>query len=395
MTALRRARVATSAFFVLNGFTIGVWVVNIPTIQDRAGIDTVLLGWLLLLMGASAFVGMQLGGRLADAIGSAPVELAGGAVMGVMILGPALARDPYQLAAGLVLLGLANGILDVSMNTQAVEVERAYERHVMGTFHAFYSVGGLLAAVVGGLAIRVGVPLPATAAVLAGTGLLLSVAARSSVWRAPRTPVVPAAQGTETAKRTSGWTVQVAGLAALAFALFLAEGVAGDWSAVHLHDVLDADKSTAAWAFGAFSLMMTIGRLLTDRVVTRVGRATFVRTGALLAGAGLATAALAPSVPLAVVGWAVFGIGLSGCVPQFLSAAGHLDPARSGTNVARVAGFGYVGLLAGPALIGVLTAVMPLTAAFWFPVAGCVAAGLVAPLLLRPAVDARQADVPG
>ncbi|WP_370617900.1 MFS transporter [Mumia sp. Pv 4-285] len=380
MTALLRARVATSAFFVLNGFTIGVWVVNIPTVQDRAGVDTVALGWLLLLMGGSAFIGMQLGGRLADSIGSGRVELVAGAVMGVTLLGPALARDPYQLAAGLVLLGLANGVLDVSMNTQAVEVERAYARHVMGTFHAYYSLGGLVAAVVGGLAIRAGVPLPATAAVLGAAGLLLAIVARSSVWKQRE---IEGGSGEPAQNTRSRWTLQIAGLAALAFMLFLAEGVAGDWSAVHLHDVLDADKATAAWAFGAFSLMMTGGRLVTDRVVTRVGRAAFVRGGSLLAAAGLAVAALAPSVAVAVVGWAVFGLGLSGCVPQFLSAAGHVDPARSGTNVARVAGFGYVGLLAGPALIGVLTAVMPLTAAFWFPVAGCVVAGVVAPTLLR------------
>jgi len=121
--------------------------------------------------------------------------------------------------------------------------------------------------------------------------------------------------------------------------------------------------------------------LATDPVVARIGRVAFVRGGALVASAGLAVVATAEATPVALLGWLVFGAGLSGCVPQFFSAAGNLDEDASGTNLARVAGLGYLGLLAGPAVIGGLTAWVTLPTTFWLPVIGCLAAAWAAPRL--------------
>ncbi|MYV55899.1 MFS transporter, partial [Streptomyces sp. SID3212] len=68
-------------------------------------------------------------------------------------------------------------------------------------------------------------------------------------------------------------------LAVLAFMLMLSEGVANDWSVLHVKDVLGAPASTAALAYGAFATAMTAGRLLTDRVAARVGPAAVLRYG--------------------------------------------------------------------------------------------------------------------
>jgi MFS family permease len=179
------------------------------------------------------------------------------------------------------------------------------------------------------------------------------------------------------------WTARVALLGAIAFVLFLSEGVAYDWSTVHLHDSLGARKDVAAWAFGAFSVTMTATRLVADRIVARTGPAGYVRVAAIVGAVALTGAALAPNAPTAIVAWGVFGIGLAGCIPQFFTAAGNVDVDASGTYVARLGGLGYLGLLAGPAVIGLLTAWVPLTTAFAVPIVGCVLAGLLAPTALR------------
>ncbi|MGC7102248.1 MFS transporter, partial [Amycolatopsis lurida] len=132
--------------------------------------------------------------------------------------------------------------------------------------------------------------------------------------------------------------------------------------------------ATAALAYGSFATAMTLGRLLADRITARVGPVPVLRYGASLAALGLTTAALSPSIPLALTGWAIFGAGLSGCVPQLLSAAGHADQDAAGVNVSRVAGLGYLGMLAGPAAIGPLTHLLPLNLTFFLPVACCIAA---------------------
>lgn len=380
---LRSARIATFAFFILNGFLLGMWVVHIPVIQERTAIDTSVLGWLLLALGVGAFTGMQVGGRVVDRFSSSQVVTTAAVLLSLATVGPGLATSAMTLALALVVFGFCNGLIDVSMNTHAVEVEREYARPIMGAFHAYFSLGGLFAAIVGGSLIGVGADLRVTLALAGVLGIVVSLACRRGVFGAHL--VTPPDEPATTTAPHRGWTGRVLGLALLAFALMLAEGVANDWSTVHLHDSLGTSEAAAAWAYGGFSAAMTIGRLLTDRIVARVGSPAFVRGGALVAAVGLGVVALATNAPVALVGWTVFGIGLSGCVPQFFSAAGNVDRDASGTNLARVAGFGYVGLLAGPAVIGMTTRWTTLPQAFWLPVAGCVISAVFAARLLEPA----------
>ncbi|MGZ5389678.1 MAG: MFS transporter, partial [Aeromicrobium sp.] len=150
---ITRARQATFAFFVLNGFTLGMWVVHIPAIRERTETSQADLGYLLLIMGAAALVGMQLAGRLIDHLGSRIVTGSAGLLLCLTLLGPGFATTATGLALALGALGFANGVIDVSQNAQAVEVERAYSRPIMSSFHAFFSLGGLLAALIGGSSI--------------------------------------------------------------------------------------------------------------------------------------------------------------------------------------------------------------------------------------------------
>ncbi|AXT85988.1 MFS transporter [Aeromicrobium sp. A1-2] len=380
---LSRARRSTFAIFALNGFLLGMWVVNIPEIRDRTGASTVTLGYLLLLLGGSALLGMTVGGWLIDRFGSSIVTVVAGLGLSASVIGPALATSVAGLAVALGTLGLFNGTIDVAQNAHAVEVERAYGRPIISAFHAFFSLGGLLAALVGGGLIAVGADVRWSLAGAGAAGVVVTLAARSALL--PPTAATTRAAGTPRAR--SPWNLRLAVLALLAFMLLLAEGVAYDWSTVHLHDSLGASKTLAAWAFGAFSITMTLVRLVADRVVARIGAAAYVQRAALVGAVGLLGAALAPSAGVAIAAWAVFGIGLAGCVPQFFSAAGNIDPAAAGTYLARVTGMGYLGLLAGPAIIGVLTQWVPLTTAFTVPIVGCLMAGLLAPSALRK-VDA-------
>lgn len=379
--ALRRARLATFALFGLNGFVLGVWIVNIPAIRDRAGIDDEVLGYLLLLLGGSAIVGMQLGGRAVDRFGSGRVSVVAAAVFSVLAIGPGLVTTGWELALALVLMGAFNGTIDVAQNAHGVEIERAYGRPILSAFHALFSFGGLLASVLGGALIAADLPPVVALASAAVIGLVVvAVAIRPHVLAHDRAPL----EHDEPVRRRPPWTPQVALIAALAFALLLSEGVAYDWSTVHVRDYLDASGSTAAWAFGAFSATMTAVRLVADRVVARIGPAAYVQVAALVGAAGLSGAALAPTPVVAIVAWGVFGIGLAGCVPQFFSAAGNVDPRNAGVYLARVTGLGYFGLLAGPGFIGLLTRWVPLTTAFVLPIVGCLLAGLLARVALRP-----------
>ncbi|WP_234390729.1 MFS transporter [Nocardia suismassiliense] len=410
----RVARVAVFTVFGLNGFLLAMWVVHIPLITDRTGVAKSTLGMFILLMAGAGIVGMRITGPLADRFGSRTLVAAAAIIMSAAVIGPGLATGPISLAIALACFGFGNGALDVSMNTQAVHVERAYGRPIMGAFHALFSGGGLLGSLLGAATLRAGWDMRMTLglAAIGGVALTLAVLPRllrdtdtaRAAERATDSPILnetvgdylphtaeldpPVAKDTQSGQSDAEHDQRehrrkVLALAVIAFSVLLAEGVAGDWSTLQLREHLGADAATAALAFGAFSVTMTAGRLAADRVSGVFGRVAVVRYGMLLSALGLALIMVSPWIPLTLSGWALMGLGLSGSVPQIFTAAGNLGSDKAATDMSRVFSIGYLGLLAGPAVIGWLTAVIPLTAALAVPLIAvlvcCRYAGVVAP----------------
>ena len=407
--SLRAARVATFVYFALDGTLMGLWLVQIPAIEKRVGISHATLGSLLVLLGLGAFIGMQVAGRLADRLGPRIVVPVAGVLCAATLVLPGLAREPWALAGALLVFGFGNGCLDVSMNAHAVHVERAYRRPVMSAFHATFSVGGVIAALIGARTTSAGVSPAATLGVAGAVGIVIALLmARSLLQTGPDSAATaeaglsPAPELSPESESLAAAAVHPAGpgkkkpavprriwiLAALALMCMLCEGVANDWSALEAKTILGATASTASFAYGTYAATMTIGRLLADRVSRRFGSAAVLRYGAATGATGLIVVAFSPWIWLTLAGWAVFGLGLSGCVPQLFSAAGHTDPASSGTNVSRVAGLGYLGMLAGPAVIGWLTRLTALNHTFLFPALLLVVAAVAAGILrTRPERD--------
>ncbi|WP_433727259.1 MFS transporter [Nocardia sp. CA-129566] len=429
----RIARAAVFVVFALNGLLLAMWVVHIPAITDRTGIAHSTLGMFILMLAGAGIVGMRIAGPLADRFGSRAMVAAAAAITAVSVLGPGLATGPVTLAIALACFGFGNGALDVSMNTQAIHVERAYRRPIMSAFHALFSGGGLLGSLLGAAAQGAGWDLRLTLSLAAVGGLLVLAALvprllgdTGSVTREPN-PDVPSPDpqrggpaevavprqpdripqdgdlgsemlsdtaASDSARATPRTTEsapalapnrsrKVLALAAIAFALLLTEGVAADWSALQVRDHLDVDDATAALAFGAFSATMTAGRFATDRVAGAVGRVAVVRYGTVIAACGLVLIMTSGWVPLTLLGWAMCGLGVSGGIPQIFTAAGNLGSSTAATDMSRVFSLGYFGLLAGPSIIGWITTIVPLTAAMIVPLIAvllcCRYAGVVGP----------------
>ncbi|CAM5518543.1 MFS transporter [Streptomyces griseorubiginosus] len=384
---LRAARVATYVYFVLCGTLTGTWVVHIPAIEERVGISHAALGGLLVVLGVGAFAGMQVAGPLTDRLGTRTVVPAGGVLCGVTLFLPGLAQDPWTLAAALLVFGFCNGCLDVSMNAHAVHVEKAYGRPVMSGFHATFSVGGVLAALAGAGAASLGLAPALSMAAVGAAGVLVALASARALLPAAGRP----RRGAPTGQRR-GTPRRVWLLAGLALMVMLCEGAANDWSALHLKDVMGAPAPTAAFAYGTFAAAMTLGRLLADRLVLRFGAVAILRYGASAAAVGITLVIVGPWTGVVFAGWALFGLGLSGCIPQLFSAAGHTDPAAAGANVSRVAGLGYVGMLAGPAVIGWLTHLVSLDHAFVLLALLCVTTAVGARVLRTDPVVVRRGE---
>ena len=373
----RAARAGVFGIFGLNGFLLSMWVVHIPTITEQTGISKATLGLMILILAPGALAGMQVAGPLADRFGSKNLITIGAVLLCITVLGPGFATTVVQLAIALAVFGFANGVMDVSMNTQAVYVERLYGRPILAAFHALFSCGGFVGALFGSATLAAQWDIQYTLALASGIGVVATVlCSRVLLPKVGRDRAEPGGRTRVTGK--------VVLLGVLAFALLLSEGVANDWSALQMQDRLGSTDAVAALAFGAFSIAMTIGRFGADRVAGAFGPVAVLRFGTMLAAGGMALVMVSPWTSLNLVGWTLFGIGLAGGVPQIFTAAGNLSTASTGAIMSRVFGIGYLGFLAGPSLIGWLTKVVPLTTAMAVPLICVLAATLLAGAVRAP-----------
>jgi len=358
----RRARRAVLAVFALNGFALGGWFVRIPAVQDRLGIGEGLLGVALLGAAVGALLSMTVTGALISRLGSRRVVGATALLLPISLIPLALAPNVVALALALLLVGAANGALDVSMNSHAVAVEDRYGRRIMSSFHAAFSFGALAGSVLGGGVAYLGVEvLPHFLVVF-----VLATLAAVPAYRALLPSNADAAEGGAPAFARP--TRALFGLGVISFCVLLGEGAMSDWSAVYLDNALETGPGFAAAGYAAFSLTMALGRLFGDRLADRFGPTRLVRLCGAVAAVGLGVALAVGDPVFALVGFACAGAGFSVVFPLALSAAGQTDNVATGPALAAVSTAAYTGFLAGPPTIGFVAEVAGLGTALYLVV---------------------------
>jgi MFS family permease len=341
---LQRERIATTAVFLANGLGIGAWAVEIPRIKEQLALSDSSLGLALFVFGLGAIVAMPLTGRLSAWLGSGRATALLG--IGFLLAFPLPALAPSLLSLCLVLLGLGaiNGALDVAMNGHASVIERQWPAPIMSSFHAAWSLGGLLGAAAGsaihaaGLSVLYGLLLPdLIVAFLIVASTLLALRAGGAREAGGKGLTLP-----------SGAVVRLAGLACLCM---LVEGAIAEWATVFLHANLGTHAAAAGLGYSSFALAMAACRTIGDASVRRLGPELVITVGGLSAALGLSLVLAFPSVLTACIGFVLVGVGLANIVPVIFSAAGRatLTPA---VGVSMAATAGYAGSLAGPPLIG-------------------------------------------
>ena len=362
---LLKSKIAVSFFFFSGGSSLALWAVHIPLIERTVGIGYVTLGALFMFSGLGGFIAMQIYGWIVDHIGTKTATRIGGLIVGLSLLGPAFAQDLWSLALAIFFLGFGIAGVDVAMNAAALQVDKVNDRPIFTFFHLFWSVGGLFGAALGFATISAGFDQSQTLSI---TGVVLSVTGVVAAgWLLPNEVVATREdknknQAATKANRRVLPFVILAGLMAAAGAII--EGVAQDWSALYLIDIQGVSVAVAAWGLAAFNLGMITGRIFIDRIVEVRGRGFIIRWGSLVGGIAIAAQALAPNFDTSIALWYFVGLGISGVVPQIFAAGGEIGEAtHSGRNMARVVGITYIGALAGPSAIGLLTAIYPLNVA--------------------------------
>lgn len=331
--------------FFVAGMATGSWFPRIPEVQRELGLSHGELGLALIGPAVGALLAMPTTGWLIARSSSRLVATSAALLLCATLTLPAIAPNAIVLFLALVGLGAGNGVLDVSMNVQAVGIEQRYRRPIMSTFHGLWSLGGLAGAAGAGLAAGIGLSARVHLWIVAGALALITLLISHYL--------LPA--GSDEAHDGPTFvrpTRALMGLGIIAFFALVVEGAMADWSAVYLGNTLNTSQAFAAAGYAVFAAAMVVGRFAGDWATTRLKPGRVIRYGGALVTVGLGLGLLVGAPWSALVGFACVGLGLSCAFPVLLSVAGLTPNLAPGVAISAVAVLGYSGFLVGPPVIG-------------------------------------------
>jgi MFS family permease len=352
---MARARTALASVFAIKGVAFAAMVARIPAIRHTLDLSTGQLGLLMLCFSGGAIAGLPIAGSLVRLLGPRRAVVISGATVGVGLFGLSAALFlPWTPPAvvGMALVGLGNGVWDVAINVEGVDIERRTDGLLLPRLHGMFSVGTMVGAGIGTGAAAVAVPLAWQLGALAiVVPVSLAVLSRRFLTRGARAaPAAPAPGAGLPAAWREPRTLLI-GLVVFGFAF--TEGSANDWIAIAFVDGHRVDEAIGALAYWMFVMAMTVGRLAGGRLVARAGRVAVLRGSAVMATLGLLFVLWGDALWLALIGPLLWGVGSALGFPLGISAAGDRAAARA-AQVSVVSSIGYTAFLAGPPVLGLL-----------------------------------------
>ncbi|MFF5183068.1 MFS transporter [Streptomyces sp. NPDC000345] len=356
---LRRGRASLAFSFFAQGAAFALLVTRIPAIQDRYGVSDALLPAFLAAVPVLAGLGSVTTEQLVKRIPASGLLRWSQPVVLLALLGVGAGDSTALLGLALAVFGLAVGALDASMNMLGVSLQRTYGRSIMLSFHAAYSLGGIVGASLAWAGAHWHLAL--WVSYLPVVAVLLPAALVGSRWYVDGEGAGGRERdggGSEVAeKRGGGGGLVFRMLLPLCLVMcfaYIGDSTVSNWSAKYLQDVLGSSEQLATVPYNVYMVTTLVGRTIGDHGVRRFGAAAVVRLGALVAAVGFAVVAAAPGAWAGMGGFTLVGLGLCVLVPQTFAAAGRLFPGDSDAAIARLNVFNYVGFLVGSPLVGAL-----------------------------------------
>lgn len=353
----RRMGMITMAAFFLQPVAFGSWLPRIPDVQAALGLGPGALALALLGLPAGTLVTLPFAGPIVGQIGARMALLSGFVLYGVAVLLPSVAPNPVLLFLALMVAGSAISFLELGLNVQADRVEKATGRTIMSTCHGFWSLGIMAGSLCGAGLAALGLP------PTGGIGLVALVTVPLGLGVAWASPDFGADPHKAEPGQKPGWSLPGAalvGICVFVFGVTMTEGAMADWSAVFLRDVLGAEGGGAGLGYAIFAGFVAAGRFGGDYLRMRFGAVKVAQAAGLSALVGVSVLSLAPSMPVALIGFAIVGLGASVGFPLGVSAAASLKDRPASTNVATLSFVALTGFLIGPPVIGFLAEVTDL-----------------------------------
>ncbi|MHA6689810.1 MFS transporter [Devosia sp. A449] len=394
MSFLNPQRLTMLVFF-LQPIAFGSWLPRIPDVQQALGLGPAGLAFALLGLPCGTLLTLPFAGPLVGKIGPRLAILGGFVLYSIAVSLPAFAMSPAMLFVALMLAGSTISFVELGLNVQADAVEKATGSVIMTTSHGFWSVGIMVGSLIGSGLAALG--LETKWAILLVALLVLPVALLTSNALPVHAPEPPRSEHQRSVWALPSWALL--GICFFVFGITMTEGAMADWSAIFLRDVMGAEAGVVGLGYSVFAMLVAAGRFGGDRLKRRFGAVNTARICGTLAVTGAALLFVAPNTVLALVGFAIIGLGVSVGFPLAVTAAASLTDRTASANVAILSFVALLGFLVGPPMIGFVAEHFDMRAGI-----ACLVPVLLVSLLLTgrlathktaPTTSNAEAEVPG
>lgn len=339
----------------MSGFSFATWASRIPTIKMAFGFNDAELGSVLLAMPIGSLIGLPITGWLVSKYNSR-VPLAVGYGLNCLAMAfIGFTQSTVSLVVAVVLFAFTSRIFNISMNTQAISVQKLYDKKINGSFHGFWSTGGIAGVAFSTFLLSINVPLHIHFLLVAGLMLLITLYAYGFLLKGDR-----AESGNKIIIGKPDPYILCLGL--VAFFSAICEGGMFDWSGIYFQQVLNLKIFT--YGYLIFMLFMASSRFLSDIIIHRIGMSGTYIMSALFIVAGIAMAVIVPQFWTAMIGFSLVGFGSASVIPMSYSMAGNSTKYSAGMAISIIATYYITGMLLGPPLIGYLAHAFGLRIAF-------------------------------
>ncbi|WP_143960513.1 MFS transporter [Litoribacter populi] len=357
MDFVKKRRIALSSLFFLSGLCFASWATRIPEIQLKFSLSEGELGALLLGMPFGSLIALPLAGYVVHRFGSRVVLLSSGLCYGLFLVFIGLSDSLYSLSWIVVVFGMLGNIMNIALNTHAIEIEDIYKRNILGSFHGLWSLAGFTGAGIGGLTIYFGLPAFQHFLIVAAIVLGIVLTSQGYIIKERK-----ARGGSGMVLRKPDKLLLRVGL--VGFFGMMCEGCMFDWSGVYFKKVVEIHPSYVATGYVAFMAAMASGRFMSDAIINRIGKILTLRISGVMIGVGLLLAVIFPYVVTGVMGFILVGFGTAAVIPLSYSIAGRSKVFSPGVALSLVATISFFGFLLGPPLIGFIGELFNLRVSF-------------------------------
>ena len=341
-------RLAVASFFFLQGLVFASWASRIPDIKHALDLNEAQLGGVLFAIPVGQMSAMALSGYLVSRFGSHRMLLLAALLYSGTLMALGFISETWQLFAMLVFFGVAANLHNISVNTQAVGVERLYRRSIMAAFHGLWSLAGFIGGIIGALFAAFSVSTRVHFSFI--FAVCMGIAAIMFRLTLPRDRARSTAPGHKRPKGKIDPYVVLLGL--IAFGCMASEGTMYDWSAVYYEAIIKPSPELIRLGYIAYMCTMVCGRFMADGLVTRFGVIRILQASGALIASGLLISVLLPHVATATFGLALVGFGTASVVPVCYSMAGKSQIMHPSVALAVVSTIGFLGFLLCPPVIG-------------------------------------------